>query len=323
MESKNRTCFSHNLLLKYRIDGNIYFYFVGEQIMRELLVIADQDANSNPAFLHALEIAKNTGAKIEFVGFVHAAGVDSSEILTQSEKRKVHHSFIDKKQAQIDTFLEGLDLGDVRVNTDVVWERSFERWVTARCNQKSFDMIFKTGHRSESTTHVPSDWQLMRHCPDPVMIVGDKEWKEGGIILAALDLGSSKEHALKLNEEILRYSFLLGKATNSKVHACYSISMPSALAELDFFDSVGYEKKMKESIDPIISKLIQEGGLDKDTLHLVSGKPAKEILRITGKIDADVVVMGNKTKESLRGRLLGNTARNVLRKIEADIVVVK
>jgi universal stress protein E len=291
--------------------------------MRELLVIADQNADSNPAFLHALEVAKNTGAKIEFVGFVHAAGVDSSEILTQSEKRKVHHEFIDRKQAQIDGFLSKLDLTDVRVNVDVVWERSFERWVTDRCNQKSFDMIFKTGHRSESTTHAPSDWQLMRHCPDPVMIVGDKEWKKGGKVLAALDLGSSSEEALKLNEEILKYSFQLAKATNSEVHACYSISMPSALAELDFFDTVGYEKKMKESIDPIISRLIEKGGLNQETLHLVSGKPAKEIRRIVKKIDADVVVMGNKTRVSLRGRLLGNTARNVLRKVKADVLIVK
>ncbi|MEP1740137.1 MAG: universal stress protein [Kangiellaceae bacterium] len=291
--------------------------------MRELLVIADQNADSNPAFLHALEVAKNTGAKIEFVGFVHAAGVDSSEILTQSEKRKVHHEFIDRKQAQIDSFLSNLDLTGVRVNVDVVWERSFERWVTDRCNQKSFDMIFKTGHRTESTTHAPSDWQLMRHCPDPVMIVGDKEWKNGGKVLAALDLGSSSEEALKLNEEILKYSFQLAKATNSEVHACYSISMPSALAELDFFDTVGYEKKMKESIDPIISRLIEKGGLNQETLHLVSGKPAKEIRRIVKKIDADVVVMGNKTRVSLRGRLLGNTARNVLRKIKADVLIVK
>ncbi len=291
--------------------------------MRELLVIADQNADSNPAFLHALEIAKNTGAKIEFVGFVHAPGVDSSEILSQSDKRKVHHEFIDRKQAQIDGFLSKLDLTDVRINVDVVWERSFERWVTDRCNQKSFDMIFKTGHRSESTTHAPADWQLMRHCPDPVMIVGDSEWKKGGKILAALDLGSSSEEALKLNEEILRYSFLLAKATNSEVHACYSISMPSALAELDFFDTEGYEKKMKESIDPIISRLIEQGGLNKETLHLVSGKPAKEIRRIVEKIDADVVVMGNKTRVSLRGRLLGNTARNVLRKVKADVLIVK
>lgn len=291
--------------------------------MRELLVIADQNGNSNPAFMHALEMAKNTGAKIEFIGFVHAAGVDSSEILSQSEKRKVHHKFLDDKLTQMEKFLEGVDLGDVRVNPDVVWERSFERWVSARCGQKSFDMIFKTGHRSESSTHVPSDWQLMRHCPDPVMIVGNKPWKEGGKILAALDLSSSKEDSLKLNEEILRYSFITAKATNSEVHACYSISLPSSMASFDFFDSDAYEIKMKESIDPIISKLIKDGGLNKETLHLVSGKPAKEVLRIADKIDADVVVMGTKTRISLRGRLLGNTAKSVLHDANADVVVIK
>ncbi len=291
--------------------------------MRELLVIADQKGKDNPAFMHALEIAKNTGAKIEFVGFVHAPGVDSSEILSQSEKRKVHHKFIDEKLTQIEGFLEDVDLGSVRVNADVVWERSFERWVTDRCKQKSFDLIFKTGHRSESTTHEPSDWQLMRHCPDPVMIVGKKDWKEGGKILAALDLGSTTEANLKLNEEILRYSFILAEATNSQVHACYSISMPSALAELDFFDSEGYERKMKESIDPIISKLINDAKLNKDTLHLVSGKPSKEILRIANKIDTDVIVMGTKTRVSLRGRLLGNTAKKILHEVNADVVVIK
>lgn len=291
--------------------------------MRELLVIADQSGSTNPAFLHALEIAKNTGAKIEFVGFVHAAGVDSSDILSQGQKRKVHHKFIDDKLTQMESFLQGLDLKGIRVNADVVWERSFERWVVARCAQKSFDMIFKTGHRSESMTHSPSDWQLMRHCPDPVMIVGEKPWSDGGIVLAALDLSSDKEVALKLNEEILRYSFILAKATNSEVHACYSIALPSALIGFDFFDSGEYEKKMKESIDPIIAKLIKDGGLNKDTLHMVSGKPTKEILRIADKIDADVVVMGNKTRESLRGRLLGNTAKSVLHDVKSDVVVVK
>jgi len=291
--------------------------------MRELLVVADRDGNANPAFHHALEIAKNTGAKIEFVGFVHAPGIDSSEILSHAEKRKVQHHFMDEKQAEMDAFLQTVDLQDVKLNIDVVWERSFERWVIARCEQKSFDMIFKTGNRTESVTHSPSDWQLMRHCPDPVMIVGKSPWKSGGTVLAALDLGSSKEHALKLNEVILSQAFTLAKATNSEVHACYSISLPSAVAKLDFFDNADYEKKMKESIDPIISKLIADGGLNKDSIHLVSGNPAKEIVRIIEKTKADVVVLGNKTRISLRGRMLGGTAKNVLYSVSGDVVIVK
>lgn len=291
--------------------------------MRELLVIADKEGSNQSAFFHALEIAKNTGAKIEFVGFVHAPGVDSSEILSHEDKRKVHHTYIDKKQSQIDKFLAGIDIGDVKVRVDVVWEKSFEKWVIARCDQKSFDMVFKSGHRSETFLYTPSDWQLMRHCPEPVMIVGGKEWKEGGVILAALDLGSSNERTLSLNEDILRQSIKLAKATNSEVHACYSIAIPKALADLDLIDPKSYEEKMKFSLDPMIRKLVEEAGLDRNKLHLVSGKPAKEICRISQNIDADVVILGNKTRTSLRGRLLGNTAENVLHKVSSDVVVIK
>ena len=292
--------------------------------MRELLVIADKkDSGKQSAFYHALEIAKNTGAKIEFVGFVHAPGVDSSEILSHEEKRKVHHKYIDKKQAQIDTFLNKVDVGDVKVHVDVVWEKSLEKWVIARCDQKSFDLVFKSGHRSEAFMYTPTDWQLMRQCPEPVMIVGESEWKEGGKVLAALDLGSSSPRSLELNENILRQSIKLAKATDSEVHACYSIAVPKALADLDLIDPKAYEAKLKESLDPMIRKLVEEAGLDRDKLHLLSGKPAKEICRISRKIGADVVILGNKTQTSLRGRLLGNTAETVLHKVAADVMVIK
>ncbi|TQV77061.1 universal stress protein UspA [Aliikangiella marina] len=291
--------------------------------MRELLVIADRDGTQQPAFHHALEVAKNTGAAIEFVGFVHAPGVDSSDILTHEEKRKVHHSYIDNKQKEIEDFLSTIDAGDVKIHTDVVWEKSFERWVIARCDQRSFDMVYKSGHRSETFMYTPSDWQLMRHCPEPVMIVGNQPWREGGVILAALDLGSDSQRSLTLNEDILRQAIKLAKATNSEMHACYSIAIPKALADLDLIDPAAYESKMRANLDPVIRKLVDEAGLNRDKLHLLSGRPAKEICRISEKIKADVVVLGNKTRTSLRGRLLGNTAEDVLHTIQADVVVIK
>jgi len=291
--------------------------------MRELLVIADKKKGNQPAFHHALEIAKNTNAMIEFVGFVHAPGVDSSEILTHEEKRRVHHKYLDKKQSEIEEFLAKVDTAGVKVKTDVVWEKSLEKWVIARCDQKSFDMVFKSGNRSETFLYTPTDWQLMRDCPEPVMIVGDKPWREGGVILAALDLSSDSQRSLALNEDILRQSMKLANATNSEMHACYSIAIPKALADLDLIEPATYESKMKASLDPIIRKLVDEAGLNRDKLHLLSGKPAREICRISKKIGADAVVLGNKTRTSLRGRLLGNTAEAVLHKVEADVVVIK
>jgi universal stress protein E len=291
--------------------------------MRQLLVIADKKDRKQLAFHHALEIAKNTGAVIEFVAFVHAAGVDSSEILTREEKRKVHYSYVDERQAELDAFIATVDLGKVKVKTDVVWEKSFERWVISRCDQKSFDMVFKSAKRTETFDYTPSDWQLLRHCPESVMMVSDNAWKEGGVILAALDLGSSSKKTLDLNEDIMVQAIKLAKATNSKIHVCYSMAIPKSLAELDLIDPKAYEAKMMERLDPIVAKLISSAGLDRNNIHLVSGSPAKEICRISQEVDADVLFIGNKTRTSLRGRLMGNTAENVLHKVSSDVVVIK
>lgn len=294
-----------------------------EKEMQKLLVIADKDNGPQLAFQHAAEIAKSTGATIEFVGFVHAAGVDSSEILTHEEKRKVRNSYMDKKQNEMDDFLKGFDTTGINLIRDVVWERSFEQWVIARCHQKSFDMVFKSGNRSESFLYTPSDWQLMRNCPEAIMIVGDSPWKEGGTVLAALDLGSENEKNMVLNENIIHHAIRYSEATNCELHVCYSMAISKALTELDSIDTNAYESKMKERIDPIIKTLLVEQGLDESRLHLVSGKPAKNICNISKKIEADVVFLGCKSHRSVRGRLMGNTAEKVLGKVSSDVVVVK
>lgn len=291
--------------------------------MRELLVIADKKGSSQSAFHHAMEIARNTGASIEFVGFVHAAGVDSSELLSHEEKRTIHHKYIDKKQAELQAFLDQLDLEGVKVKLDVVWEKSLERWVISRCDQKSFDMVFKSGNRSESFLYTPTDWQLMRHCPEPVMIVGESPWREGGKILAALDLGSDSQKTMELNEFVMRQSIKLARATNSKVHACYVMPIPRALRELEIVDPAEYEKRMRERLDPVISRLFDDAGISRDKLHIISGKPAKQICKLSDELEADVVVIGNKTSTSLRGRLMGTTAENILHKVAADVMVIK
>lgn len=291
--------------------------------MRELLVIADRDGGKQSAFYHALEIAKNTGASIEFVGFVHAPGVDSCEILTHENKRQVRHRYIDKKQKELDDFLAKVDLSDISVKSDAVWEKSFEKWVIARCDQKSFDMVFKSGKRksSKSFSFTPGDWQLLKSCPEPVMLVGENPWKQGGIALAALDLGSTGQKTLELNEDILRQADKFCKAANAELHVCYSMAIPKVLAEI--IDVSTYEKNMQENLDPVVSRLIEQAGIDPAHIHLVTGKPAREICRICDEIDADLLFIGNKTRTSLRGRLMGNTAENVLDCVSADVVVVK
>jgi len=193
-----------------------------------------------------------------------------------------------------------------------------------KINAKFIGVILTESKNDESSfLYTPADWQLMRHCPEPVMIVGGRPWRQGGVALAALDLGSSSQKTLQLNEDILRQANKFCKASHAEMHVCYSMAVPKALADLDLIDASSYERKMLENLDPIVRKLIDDAGLDRERIHLVSGKPAKEICRISEKIDAEVVFIGNKTRTSLRGRLMGNTAENVLHKVLADVVVIK
>ncbi len=291
--------------------------------MRDLFVIADKTGRKQLAFFHALEIAKNTGAKIDFIGFIHAPGVDSSEILTRDEKKALRARYLEQKQQEMEEFLASVDLTGVTVKQDVVWTKSPDAWVIQRCEERAYDMIFKTGTRNKSFQYTAADWELMQNCSEPVMMVGDNPWREGGVILAALDLSSDSVENMQLNERILRDSFKIAKATESQVHACYSIAVPQALRDLDIINPETYEKRVREQLDPVLRKLLSEGGLKSENFHMISGKPNKVIVRLAEQIKADLVVIGKKNRASIMDRLMGTTAENVLNKVKSDVIVIK
>ena len=50
--------------------------------------------------------------------------------------------------------------------------------------------MLKSVHHSRTLTHKPLDWQLIRTCPTPLLLVSNKKGKRTGNVVAALDTGS-------------------------------------------------------------------------------------------------------------------------------------
>lgn len=60
-----------------------------------------------------------------------------------------------------------------------------------------------------------------------------------------------------------------------------------------------------------------------DEIVIEHGKPAKEILRLAGERNCDLIVMGRRGNSSLAGAIMGSKAATLLRRLNIPVLIVR
>lgn len=290
--------------------------------MNTILAIADRQGGAEPALQRAVEIASRRGASIRWIGFVHADSLDDS-LVNPAAMHTIQTALIEQKTAQLQGVLDSMDTRGVSIRLEVVWEKHIAAWVTETCKQTSVDLVIKTGHRSESWRYTPTDWQLLRECPAPVMIVASNQWRKQGRLLAALNLNARSRPERALNDKILEYAGKLARALGNELHCIFCIEVPTIAADLDLIDRAWYTDRISKNMQPRIKQLSARFEIPSENFHLEAGQPARVIPSVANRLKADLVILGTVGRRGLRGKLLGNTAENVLSTLRTDILAIK
>jgi nucleotide-binding universal stress UspA family protein len=72
-----------------------------------------------------------------------------------------------------------------------------------------------------------------------------------------------------------------------------------------------------------VSKRIWAEGSTVEESHLAVGKPDKEIVRLAGELDADIVVLGSRGLGAVGRVLLGSVSDSVVRHAWCSVLVVR
>ncbi|HUH39163.1 MAG TPA: universal stress protein [Spongiibacteraceae bacterium] len=288
--------------------------------MKKLLVIADQDNKRHAALQRGIALATQTGATIHWVGFAYMRE-EGMEFLTAAQRSTVKASLLASKRKDMENTLSKSP--KAKVDIEIVWEKDVAGWILKHVAGNNYDMVLKTGHRSESLIYTPTDWQLLRECPVPVMIVASKTWKKRARIVAAVDLSTKVDSKRALNYKVLAMARSLADASDGELHLAYTIEVPQVLSDLDLIDGRKLAAKRRKALQPIIAGLREQYGIASEHVHLRQGSAGKAIPSIATKLKADLVVIGTVGRKGLHGRLMGNTAEQVLTRLHTDIVALK
>ena len=288
--------------------------------MGKILIIADLKDKCF-ATPRGLQLAAKLGQDIDVVAFTYAplrrlkvSATEEADIRTRLLEEREHDV-----QARIDKYKQP----GQNVTLKVVWEKNIDRWITRQCAGDKYTGVVKTGNRSESLVHTSTDWQLLRECPAPLLLVAEKKWHRAKPVLVTLDLSSEVATKRKLNDKTLGIAKGLAAALGVELEIITAIEIPTLLSDLDLVDPATYAREAKVAMKPQIRKLAAAHDIPEKAFHCKRGPVEKVITSQAAKVRAQVVVMGTVARKGVKARLLGNTAEKVLRHMKTDVLAIK
>lgn len=288
--------------------------------MAKLLIIADLE-DKCAATPRGLELAARLGFSADVVAFTYEslAGLN----VDASEKALVRKRLLEQRETSVQARIDAFRKEGQKVNLRTVWSKDLHSWVNKQCADGRYIAVVKTGHRSESLVHTSLDWQLLRECPAPVLIVARKKWHRARPVLASLDLASKVPTKRSLNRKVLDAAKQLAAGLGVELEIITAVEVPVLLADLDLVDPVAFARDAVEAMQPTIRELAEACDLPVSAFHCKRGPVERVIASRAAKVGAQIVVMGTVARKGVKARLLGNTAEKVLRHMKTDVLAIK
>jgi universal stress protein E len=291
--------------------------------MKHFLVIADRLGDEQRIIGRAVALASRVGAKLTVVGFVHEHVASSPVALSRRDRVRLRETLIERHRAEIRQALAAATVGQaMRAAVDVSWEKRVADRVNRIAAERRCDLVMKSAHRSETLMYTPTDWQLLRGCPAPVLLVADRRWSKSTHVLAAVDLGTSVRSKRALNYEIVEQAATMSSALGCQLHVGYVVPFSAVLRDLDII-SVSALRREGVRLAEQFRRSIEKLGITVDGLHVVTGQPEKALVSMAAKNRIGLVVLGCVGRRRLAGRVIGNTAEQILRLLKADVLAIK
>ena len=295
----------------------------------KILVIMDPQQDRQSAFDRAVELAHLVKVSLHLVLFTDGnekeLPVDSNN---QADSSAPEPNYVHRCQL----WLEDLTRAHVKEGLEITTEvKSFHRLheaVIQTAIEQDAIFIFKPmRHHSlvKRTLYTPTDWNLIRTCPFPLLLINDARPLNGRAILAAVKIGVRDSDHDDLNRIIMSQAAVIGRLFNSNIHVVNAVPLPSIPMGYSATEPTGYEviKGLQKDHLARAIALAEEFEMPEDSVTVIEGQAELLVNKLAEQLDAGIVILGSVARSGLTGLFIGNTAERVLEESSTDVMVLK
>jgi len=269
----------------------------------------------------ATELATRLGARLDIVGFIYEHLANQPVALDEKLQSEVQRKLAETHELGIKAAIPVANSGVVS-RIDVFWEKRVAESVIQLVSKRGYDLVIKGGNRSETFLYTSTDWKLLRSCTAPVLLLANKRWRRSQHVMAAVDLGTRVRSKRALNFKLTEIASELATASGSELHIAYAVPYSGVLRDLGILDKAQLRREgmrlMRE-----FRGLLEARGIKPDGVHVAVGAPEKSLVDLAARSGTSTVVLGCVGRKKLVGKVIGNTAEQILRLLKADVLAIK
>jgi len=303
-----------------------------QPIRRILVAVKNPAARSLPAVNKAAQIAKGLGAQLtlfhDIATPLYAETLRGREIDLRSWQREVQTA----RREQLEKLATRVRKHGIDVDVAADWDFPPYEAIIRKAQRISADLVVVENHHG--TGRHPArwllaytDWELLRLCPIPVLLVKNRRLYHRPRVLAAVDPAHARAKPTNLDKQILRAGAQLVHALRGELHALHALLPPlpvvPAMPDGPIVDLVAERSGLHDIAQRSLARAVDGFDVKRSHCHLVEGRPNDVIPRTARRERAAIVAMGVVSRSGLKRFFIGNTAEFVMDAITADILVVK
>lgn len=272
-------------------------------------------------------LAERLGTRLELYSAVYNSQLTLAHFETRDSLQHARDLLVAQAQAQLEA-LAG-ELPGAAVSCHAAWDHPFEEALIRRvldCEAGLLVVGLPAAKAREERRWSAGHWQLVRHCPAPVLLTQGLSWARPPRIVAAVDPAGHHARHADLERKILAQAGQLATATGGELHAwhAWEPGLGSAVGGLDRpLASELPGERAAQRHQEALDEALQAAGVEPERTVIVQGRPERALPEYCREERVDVVVMGAVARNPFGRIFIGSTAERVLDRLPCDLLVVK
>lgn len=295
---------------------------------QKIFLIVDPSRRHTPAMLRAIHLARATGASLHLGLYEHSAAISAVGLVDREVMALAHRAYVEEREHWLESVARELCDEGVEARAEVDLRTPAHDAICARVLEMRPDLVVKDAHHERALARVlftPLDWQLLRLCPAPLLLVTSRIPHGPRRVVCAVDT-LEPDGAAALNERIVAESLRLSRQLEAELHVVHVFEGAPAVAggAMESLEGVMQAYEQLAQLDrERFEQFVQQHGIPSECAHRVEGFAAPALAEFAQEARADVLVLGTVRRTGLARIILGSTAERLLDKVHCDVLAVK
>lgn len=285
----------------------------------KLLVVIEPDQPNQPALEKAAMLAKFADCELELIVSDFNSFLEDGYFYDPSQAKQLRYDHGQTRIAELEALAQPLRAQGLRVTVSTAWENPPHKGILSRAKMLDASLVVKTTRKhGKLARHFLSneDWELVRYCPMPLLLVKDQQWSAKPVIVASLDPNNMRDKPAELDLKLLDSAMALASLSGGSVKLFHSSYQPlmAGLYPLDV--DLGRSEKA-------IYRMADERNIEHRNCHCDEGAILESLPAFVESSAASLVVMGAISRSRLDRIMIGSTAERLLDELDCDVCVIK